>query len=76
MDLAAGGSLRDLIYETKKNPLKESQIRFLVAEIVVGIEGMHNNYVCHRDMKPENILLTKAGNVKIGDFGEAKEFDG
>jgi len=57
------------------DPLKDVQVRFIVAEILLGIEGMHKEYIAHRDLKPDNILLDDKGNIKICDFGEAKEYN-
>lgn len=57
------------------NPLPDIQVRFIVAEILLGIEGMHKEYIAHRDLKPDNILLDDKGNIKICDFGEAKEYN-
>lgn len=45
--------------------------KFYIGEIVEGIEYMHREKVIHRDMKPENVMLTATGHVKIGDFGTA-----
>jgi len=74
-ELASGGSLRDLINESETSPLKDIQVRFIVAEILLGIEGMHKEYISHRDLKPENILLDLKGNVKICDLSKVKEYD-
>jgi len=50
----------------------ESQCRFYMACIVLGIEYIHSQGVIHRDMKPENLLLTERGYLKLADFGFAK----
>ena len=49
-------------------------IRFTIAELILGLEHMHSKNVCHRDMKPDNILYDSNFHVKICDFGEAKLF--
>ena len=46
-----------------------------MAEILIGIKAMHKSFYCHRDMKPENVLLNGNNRVKICDLGEAKKFD-
>ena len=38
----------------------------------MGIEAAHNNHIIHRDIKPQNIMISKEGKVKIADFGIAK----
>ncbi|GBG33233.1 Protein kinase, putative [Hondaea fermentalgiana] len=50
----------------------ESQCRFYTACIVLAIEYMHSQGIIHRDMKPENLLLTENGYLKLADFGFAK----
>jgi len=44
-----------------------------VAELVVGLSLIHSKNILHRDIKAENIFLTKNNELKIGDFGISKE---
>lgn len=39
-----------------------------------GLEYLHNNWILHRDLKPNNLLVNSSGVLKIGDFGLAKTF--
>lgn len=39
-----------------------------------GVAFCHDNRVLHRDLKPQNLLLTKRGELKLGDFGLARAF--
>jgi len=49
-------------------------VRFYVSEIVMAIEYLHSIDIVHRDIKPDNILLTSAGHIKIIDFGLSNYF--
>lgn len=80
MEMLPGGEL--LHYILKRRREKEAAglfgeacdlaaTQFYIGEIVEGIEYMHREKVIHRDMKPENVLLTASGHIKIGDFGTA-----
>jgi serine/threonine protein kinase len=42
--------------------------------LLLGLEYLHNNWILHRDLKPNNLLIDKRGVLKIADFGLAKFF--
>jgi serine/threonine protein kinase len=70
MDLLTGGDLRYHICKQRKFP--ESQTKFFIACIILGLEYCHRNKIIHRDIKPENLVLDSNGYVHITDFGIAK----
>ncbi|KAM3911224.1 protein kinase C delta type-like [Leptodactylus fuscus] len=57
----------------RKGRLDIPSARFYAAELVCGIQFLHQKGVIHRDLKPENILVAESGHVKISDFGLALE---
>ena len=59
-------------YICSKGRLSIEEATFMYYQIVNAVQFLHKNKIVHRDMKPENILLTKDYIVKIGDFGFSK----
>lgn len=55
--------------------LDEKLSKFLIAELILGIEFIHSKKVLYRDLKPENILIDSKGHLRIADFGLAKQSD-
>lgn len=53
--------------------LYPSQIPFYISQMVLVLEYIHSKGIVHRDFKPENIMLTRAGHIKVIDFGTAKD---
>ena len=70
MEYVEGRSLRDLI--RSESPLDQNQASEIAAEIGSALAFAHRAGVVHRDVKPGNVLLTRAGNVKVTDFGIAR----
>jgi len=71
MDYVNGGELFYHLQKDKK--FTEERVRFYCAEIVLGLEYLHNSGVLYRDLKPENLLLTDEGHICMTDFGISKE---
>jgi len=71
MEYVDGGTLQDLLDRAPGNKLPPCQAQDYLKEIIKGILYLQDNGVVHRDLKPDNILLTGSGHVKIGDFGSA-----
>lgn len=55
------------------NYFPEEIARFLIAEVILAIEYIHEQDIIYRDLKPNNILIDSDGHIKITDFGLAKE---
>jgi serine/threonine protein kinase len=69
-----GGTLRELLERSGR--MSEEQARFYAAELAMGLTFLQENNVAHRDIKPDNILLTAEGHVAISDFGLATRLHG
>ena len=67
MEYAEGGNLKEKIEE--KKAFEENKIIDWFIEICEGIQYIHNKKIIHRDLKLNNIFLTKDNHIKIGDFG-------
>lgn len=63
MDYLSGGEL--FFHLRKRGVIKETEVRFYVAEMIAAIEYLHHIGIIHRDLKPENVLLGHDGNVAI-----------
>lgn len=64
------GALTEMIYQYFQN-FQESIISYVCREILLGLDYVHKLNKIHRDLKSDNILLNKLGEVKIADFGFA-----
>ena len=64
--------LLELMKSREPNKLSEDQIRDIMHQTLLGLAFMHKYGFFHRDMKPENLLLT-GNKIKIADFGLARE---
>jgi len=73
LELAQGGELFDILYYTSKLPIPLAQTYFY--QLMNGLQAIHDAGICHRDLKPQNLLLNKHFVLKITDFGLAKIFD-
>ena len=70
MEYVRGQSLEDLL--RKRAPLSEDECRRVGIEILKGLGAAHAAGLVHRDMKPQNVLLSRDGQIKITDFGIAR----
>ncbi len=70
MELVEGITLKK--YIEKKARLSFKEAVSIAIQVSMGIELAHSNHIIHRDIKPQNIIISKDGKVKVTDFGIAK----
>jgi beta-lactam-binding protein with PASTA domain/class 3 adenylate cyclase/tRNA A-37 threonylcarbamoyl transferase component Bud32 len=70
MELVSGGNLKERIL--KDGPLPASKTAELGLQVAQALRAAHEQGVIHRDIKPQNILLTESGQAKVTDFGIAR----
>lgn len=70
--LFEGGDLAKVIKEQKGQHLKEDQIIDWFVQICMALKHVHDRKIIHRDLKGQNIFLTKSSLIKLGDFGIAR----
>jgi serine/threonine protein kinase len=80
MDWSDGGSLRELLDELPNNRIEATIGARIIAHVCAGLHAAHELvgddgqplHVVHRDVSPQNVLISSNGQVKITDFGVAK----
>ena len=70
MELVEGITLKRFIERKGKLEVKEAV--GITIQIAQGMEAAHDNHIIHRDIKPQNIIISRDGKVKVTDFGIAK----
>ncbi len=73
MEYVPGGTLRQLLAD--RGPLPERRALRIVREVAEALAYAHERGFVHRDVKPQNVLLTADGHAKVADFGIAKAAD-
>ena len=73
MEYVDGQSLKE--YLQKKGRLNDSEIQTLFTQILTALQHVHDSGFVHRDIKPSNFMLTRAGSIKLADFGIAKDLN-
>ncbi|TPX31296.1 hypothetical protein SmJEL517_g05322 [Synchytrium microbalum] len=78
LEFCAGGILMDISLGKTATPLSTEDARRYFQQLVVGIEyckySIHENDIAHRDIKPDNLMTTADGTLKIVDFGVSQIF--
>lgn len=67
LEYVAGGDLMTALIRQKIFP--ESTAKFFAGEIALALNSIHQTNILHRDLKPDNILITESGHIKLTDFG-------
>lgn len=67
MELIEGGTLRELLDE--RGPMPPHAVAAVLGPVLGGLAVAHQQGLVHRDVKPENVLISDDGDVKIADFG-------
>lgn len=70
LQAAEGGDLYSEL--ATQGRLKESVVRSYIFQLCSAIQTLRENWIVHRDVKAENVLLTAVGKLKLADFGTAK----
>ena len=69
MEYLPGRDLYEEVFERETLWFDSSSIRCYIAEMILGIEALHQNGIVHRDIKPANVLIDEEGHIKLTDFG-------
>ena len=70
MELIDGITLKD--YIRRKGMLTARETMAITSQVAVGLRAAHAHHIVHRDIKPQNIILSRDGKVKVTDFGIAR----
>ena len=70
MEYVPGNTLRDVMREECPMPPRRSLA--LMEQILIALSAAHAAHIIHRDVKPENVLMTPTGDIKVADFGLAR----
>ena len=82
LDVATSGLVFSLALECMecdlsvciKRPMSEERIKKFAAQLIEGVDYCHSHSIIHRDLKPANLLIDVHDNLKLADFGLAKEW--
>ena len=71
LDYHPGGEL--FYHLSRRGRFREQEAKFFIAEITSALEYLHDNGICYRDLKPENVLIQTSGHIALTDFGLSKD---
>lgn len=66
--------LKSLMDTEMKEPFHISEIKTIVHQLLEAVNTLHRNWIIHRDLKTSNLLFNNKGEIKVADFGLAREF--
>jgi serine/threonine protein kinase len=75
MELLEGELLSNLMRRFQPLPLSRPHVWSIVRQIAAGLEHAHSRKIVHADLKPQNIMITNSGEVRILDFGSSYPFE-
>lgn len=71
MELVEGFTLREFLNERQQQPIMAECAALIARQIFIALSVAHTEGIVHRDVKPENILISKSGRIRLSDFGIA-----
>lgn len=71
-DFYAGGNLRTLLGKYTAGRMSEEDAKRIMVQIILAVEHLHQLNIIYRDLKPDNVLLSADGDVRLCDFGLSK----
>lgn len=71
MEYVEGRTLKDILLET--GPLSEKRAVDITSQILLALAAAHKEGIVHRDVKPQNVIITPDGTAKLADFGIARD---
>lgn len=76
MEYVDCGDLRQEIRRRRgiAHPFTETEVAFIFLQLCMAVDHLHQRNILHHDLKPENVMLSSTGVVKLGDFGFAHKY--
>lgn len=62
------------LLESQRTPFTVSEVKCLLLQLLSGVAYLHDHYVLHRDLKTSNVLVSNRGDLKLCDFGMARQY--
>ena len=74
LEMCKKGTVMKIEVGQRTQPLEQEKARCCFRDLILGIEYLHAQKICHRDIKPDNLLITDDDVLKIVDFGVSEMF--